>query len=223
MATKANPERPVRIWDAPTRLFHWLLALLVGAAYLSQELGHIDRHMTIGYVILTLVLFRVLWGFAGSEPSRFASFVPGPRGVIGYLRALLAGRPPKTPGHNPVGALLIFAMLALVAFQASTGLFANDDIFSEGPLAKLVDKDTSDWLTQMHETSFWILLGLVGVHVTANLGYELVLKQPVVRAMVSGSKPLPEAVRAPRLRSPWLALPVLAVAAVTVWYIVTRL
>ncbi len=223
MTIEAQDERPVRVWDVPTRIFHWLLATLVAGAYIAQETGQLERHMTIGYVVLTLVLFRVLWGFVGSEPSRFGAFVPTPGRLRHYVAGLVRGRPPKIAGHNPLGAVIIFAMLALVAFQAATGLFANDDIFTEGPLAKLVDDDTSDRLTDLHETSFYVLLALIGVHVAANISYELFLRQPVIQAMISGWKPLPERVRAPRLRPLWVALPVVAVAAVTVWYVVTRL
>ena len=216
-------ERPVRIWDVPTRVFHWLLATLVAGAYLTQETGQLDRHMTIGYVVLTLVLFRIIWGLIGSDTSRFVNFVPTPGGIARYLRGLVRGRPPKTAGHNPLGALLVYAMLGLVAFQAGTGLFANDAVFTEGPLAKLVDDETSNRLTDLHETSFWILLGLIGVHITANFTYEIVFRQPLIQAMVFGKKPLPADQPAPRLRPVWWAVPALAVAAGIVWYVVTRL
>ncbi len=223
-ATTSPPdERPVRVWDLPTRVFHWLLATLILAAYLTQDTGQLDRHMTVGYVVLTLVLFRILWGFVGSETSRFARFIPTPGSVGRYLGGLARGRPPKSVGHNPLGSLLVYAMLTLVAFQAATGLFSNDDIFTEGPLAKLVSDGTSDLLTDLHAQSFWILVGFIAVHVVANFAYELVYKQPLIQAMVTGSKPLPSSLPAPRLRPWWVALPVLAVAAVTVWYVVTRL
>ncbi len=222
MATNPETERAVRIWDVPTRAFHWLLAVLILAAYLTQEFGQLDRHMTIGYVVLTLVLFRILWGIIGSEPSRFVSFMPTPGKVGRYLAALSRGRPPKMAGHNPLGALLIFAMLVLVALQAGTGLFANDDIFTEGPLAKLVSSETSADLTDIHKTSFWILLWCIVAHVVANVGYEVVFRQPVIQAMVTGLKPLPAVIAAPRLRPLWLAVPPLALAGFTVWYVVTQ-
>jgi len=110
----------------------------------------------------------------------------------------------------------------LVAFQAGTGLFANDAIFSEGPLAKLVSDDTSDLLTDWHEQSFWILVGCIAVHVTANSLYELVFRQPLIRAMITGTKPVPAEAPAPRLRPAWWAVPALALAAGVVWYVVTR-
>jgi len=222
MASEREAERPVKIWDVPTRLFHWTLAGLIAATYVAQEAGRLQLHMTIGYVILTLVLFRLLWGLVGSRPSRFATFVPTPRRLARYSAAFVRGRPPSVAGHNPLGAVLIYAMLALVAVQAGSGLFANDDIFTEGPLAKLVSDDASDRLTALHETSFWILIGLIAVHIAANTLYEVVLRQPLIQAMISGTKPLPADEPAPPLRPAWWALPVLAVAAVVVWYVVTR-
>jgi len=222
MASEPEQERPVKIWDVPTRLFHWTLALLILAAYLSHEFSTIQRHMQIGYLVLGLVGFRLIWGVVGSETSRFWNFVPTPGWTAGYLRGLLHGRPPKTVGHNPLGSMLIYLMLVLVAFQATTGLFANDAIFSEGPLAKLVSDDSSDLMTDWHEQSFWILVGCIAVHITANVVSELVFRQPLIRAMITGTKPVPADAPAPRLRPAWWALPALAVAGAAVWYVVTQ-
>jgi cytochrome b len=113
-------------------------------------------------------------------------------------------------------------MLGLVAFQAGTGLFANDAIFSEGPLAKLVSDDTSDLMTDWHAQSFWILVGCIAVHVTANVVSEVVFRQPLIRAMIRGSKPVPADRPAPRLRPAWWAVPALALAGGAVWYVVTQ-
>jgi cytochrome b len=223
MASERGQVRKVKVWDVPTRLFHWVLALGILAAYLSHEFSTIERHMQIGYVVLTLVVFRLIWGVVGSQTSRFADFVPTPQATLAYVRASLGGRPPKTVGHNPLGSILIYVMLILVAFQAGTGLFANDAIFSEGPLAKLVSDDTSDLLTDWHEQSFWILVGCIAVHVTANVVNELVLREPLIRAMITGNKPLPADTPAPRLRPAWWAVPAVAVAAGVVWYVVTQL
>ncbi|MFW5679586.1 MAG: cytochrome b/b6 domain-containing protein, partial [Pseudomonadota bacterium] len=160
-----QPTRPVRVWDLPTRLFHWLLVVLVFLAWLSMELGRVDWHMTIGYIVLTLVLFRVIWGLMGSEPSRFANFVRGPGTTLRYTAELVRLRPRRSVGHNPLGAVFIVLMLALVAFQATTGLFADDAIFTRGPLAKLVSSETSKMLTSWHKQSFDLLVVLIIVHV----------------------------------------------------------
>ncbi len=222
MASEPEQERPVRIWDVPTRLFHWILALSILAAYLSHDFWTIQRHMQIGYIVLALVGFRLIWGVVGSETSRFWNFVPTPRWTADYVRGLRRGRPPKTVGHNPLGSMLIYLMLVLVAFQATTGLFANDAIFSEGPLAKLVSDDTSDLMTDWHEQSFWILVGCIAVHITANVMSEVVFRQPLIRAMITGTKPVPAEAPAPRLRPAWWAVPALAVAGGAVWYVVTQ-
>ena len=220
---KVTTSRPVRIWDLPTRLFHWLLVVLVFLSWLSAEFGHLDRHMTIGYIVLTLVLFRLIWGLVGSEPSRFAAFVRGPGAIGRYTADLARLRPPRSAGHNPLGAVFIVVMLALVAFQASTGLFADDAIFTRGPLAKLVSSETSKMLTSWHKQSFDLLVIVIAVHVAAAVLYEAVFKQKLVRAMFTGRKELPAGTPPPRLASPLLAVPVLAVAAGVVWYVVTKI
>ncbi|MEO1090622.1 MAG: cytochrome b/b6 domain-containing protein [Pseudomonadota bacterium] len=219
----AETTRRLEVWDLPTRLVHWALVVLVFLAWLSQEFGQMDRHMMIGYTILTLVLFRIVWGLYGSEPSRFVSFVRGPRAVVAYARDLLRGRPPKLAGHNPLGALAIVALLGLLLVQATAGLFADDDIFTQGPLAKLVSSETSSMLTNVHETVFWVLLGVIAVHVAAAAAYAGLLKQDLVRPMIHGRKTLPADTAAPSVRNPLWALPAAAFAAGVVWYVVNRL
>ena len=222
MPEQPPPTRAITIWDLPTRLFHWLLVVAIFLSWLSMELGHVERHMTIGYVVLTLVVFRILWGLVGSYPSRFVAFVRGPGAVFGYARDLLRGRPPKAAGHNPLGALFVLAMLGLVAFQASTGLFADDAIFNRGPLAKLVDSQTSRELTRWHKRSFDILMVIVAIHVAAAVLYRLVFKQKLIEAMITGRKDVPAGAPVPRLIHPLWAVPVVAAAAGIVWYVVTK-
>ncbi len=222
MTEPSAPLRPAKIWDLPTRLFHWLLVVLVFLSWLSMELGHVERHMTIGYLVLTLVLFRILWGIVGSKPSRFATFVRGPGAIVGYTLALLRGRPPVTAGHNPLGALAILLMLGLLALQATTGLFADDDIFNRGPLAKLVTSETSARLTRLHKQNFDILLIVLALHVAAAALYRFAFGQKLVRAMLTGHKDLPAAKPAPGLVHPLWAVPVLAAAGFAVWYVVTQ-
>lgn len=177
---------PVRIWDLPTRLFHWLLAALVLCSVATAKLGGlwIDWHMRAGYAILALVLFRVLWGFAGSRYARFANFVRGPRAVLDYLR----GRGAQGAGHSPLGALSVLALLAALLVQAASGLFANDAIATEGPLAKLVSGAVSDSLTSVHKRGEYLLYGLVGLHLAAIAFYRLVLRQDLLRPMLSGDR-----------------------------------
>lgn len=220
---KRSDVQSVQVWDAPTRLFHWLLVLLIAFSWYTGTEGIMEWHMRSGYAILTLVIFRLLWGLFGSQTARFAQFVKGPKAVIAYARALLAGRPPHPLGHNPLGTLMIIALLLLVGVQASTGLFANDDIFTDGPLTHLVSKETSDELTVIHKTVFDLLLAFAAVHIAANLIYRFLLKQDLITPMITGRTTSAAGQAAPRLRSPFLALVLLCVAAGAVYWVVTRL
>ena len=212
---------PVTVWDLPTRLFHWSLVILIGLAWYFGETGAMRWHMLCGQTILVLVLFRLCWGFLGSQTARFSDFVKGPGAALSYGRALLSGRSPAVVGHNPLGGLMVVALLLFILIQASTGLFANDDIFSEGPLADQVSKATSDQLTKLHKANFIVVGVLVLLHIAAALFYLLVKKDNLIRPMVTGRKLLDPA-QAPGLRHPLWALVVLAVAAALVWQLVTR-
>src|SRR5690606_16043794 len=174
------------VWDLPTRVFHWLLALLAVGAFVAAKAGGnwIDWHFRAGYAILTLVVFRIAWGFVGGRYARFRSFLYGPRDILAYLRG--APGAPAGPGHNPLGALSVFAMLLLFGAQAVLGLFANDDIASEGPLAALVSKDTSDFLTGLHQRHEIILLVLVGLHVAAIAWYRIFRRRRLLGPMITG-------------------------------------
>ena len=183
--------RPVRVWDAPTRIFHWALTALVVTSVASAKLDHMDVHLVSGQLILGLVLFRVIWGFVGSEHARFRAFVRGPGTVVHYARSLL--RPPSAfhAGHNPLGALMVVAMLLVLAFQAGSGLFANDDIVTEGPFARFVTKATSDAITRWHYANSYLIYVLAAAHVLAVLGYLIVLRQNLIGPMFTGVKRVP--------------------------------
>jgi cytochrome b len=188
--------RAVVVWDLPTRLFHWSLAALVAVSIYTGNVGGLrvmEWHKLSGYAILTLVLFRIVWGVIGGTPSRFASFLRGPRAVAAHLRAVAARRHAPLPGHNPAGGWIVVAMLVLLAVQASSGLFASDDIFIEGPLAKRVSKATGDTLTLVHEIGATAIYIVVAVHVAAVFAYLVVLRDNLIRPMVTGVRRLPEA------------------------------
>ncbi len=212
-----------QIWDLPTRLFHWLLVLLMAVSWYTGEEGLMDWHMRSGYAILTLIGFRLLWGILGSRTARFTNFVRGPRAIIEYGRALVARRPPRVFGHNPLGAVMIVALLLLAGLQASTGLFANDDIFTEGPLTHLVSKETSDQLTIIHKTSFNLLLACVAIHAAAALAYRYLLKEDLITPMITGRTTVIPEEGTPYQRSPLLALVLLGLAAGAVYLLVTRI
>jgi cytochrome b len=193
----AKDVRRVRVWDLPTRTFHWLLVLLVTVSFFTGKMSGtlMQYHEWSGVAILGLILFRVLWGFWGGTPSRFATFVCAPRKVFDYARSLLGKGHEAYLGHNPMGAYSILAMLTALLVQAGTGLFANDDIFTEGPLAHLVGKATSDWLTRIHLINQNIIVALVVLHLAAILFYWVVKRENLVLPMVTGRKHWHEAVR----------------------------
>ncbi|MFG1480675.1 cytochrome b/b6 domain-containing protein [Xanthobacter sp. V4C-4] len=205
--------RWIKVWDAPTRLFHWSLVGLVATSYVTARNGWIDWHFYSGYAILALVAFRILWGLFGSETSRFASFVKAPGTAVAHLRHVLKRQGEPETGHNAAGAYMVLALLGLLLVQTVSGLFANDGLFTEGPLASLAGGALSDRLTVLHGLSFDLILIAVALHVAAILAYAVLLRQDLVRPMITGWKRLPTAIAAPRLASPRLALVLLALAA----------
>jgi len=218
---------PVKVWDTPVRLFHWLLVLLFAFMFFSGKSGSewIEWHMRAGYAVLALVLFRILWGFAGSTHARFSHFLAGPAACIQCLKHLLARQPSPYPGHNPLGGWMVVALLLALLFQAGTGLFANDDLLSEGPLAVLISKAMSDQVSTIHSWNFNLLLLLAGMHLVAVLYHAGFMKENLIGAMFTGVKVLPARVAegvVARFASPWLALVLLAVAALAVYLIVKR-
>jgi cytochrome b len=177
---------PVRIWDLPTRLFHWSLVLLVVFSVMTAKIGGnwMDWHLRSGYAVLTLILFRLLWGFAGSRYALFAQFVRGPRAVLAYLRSAGAAY----AGHNPLGAWSVLTMLASLLVQAVTGLFANDEIATEGPLSKLVSGATVSWMTRIHSFNEKVIYALVALHVAAIAYYFFAKRENLVGPMLTGNK-----------------------------------
>jgi len=223
MTQKSENLQTVMVWDLPTRLFHWtLVALMIAQWWTAEQSSTMDYHVWGGYAILALVLFRLIWGFVGSDTVRFSDFVQGPNAALAYVKALLRGETPLYLGHNPMGGWSIIAMLILLLIQAGTGLFANDDILIEGPLYVWVSKDTSDWLTTIHRLNFNLLLAVIAVHISAVLFYLLVKRENLIHPMFSGRKRLPpEQINpAPRMVSPWLGLAVLVAALLAVWLLI---
>lgn len=212
-AGQNDGRRWIKVWDAPTRLFHWSIVALVTTSYVTARNGWIDWHFYSGYAILTLVLFRLLWGLFGSETARFGSFVRGPKAAIRHLVHLAKRQPEPEAGHNAAGAFMVLALLALLLFQAVSGLFSNDGLFTEGPLAALVGGAASDTLTKLHGLSFDLILIAVAVHVCAVVLYAVLVRQDLVRPMITGWKRLPLGVAAPRHAPLTVALVLLAVVA----------
>ena len=220
-------EAQVRVWDLPVRLFHWLLVLLLVFMYVTGKAGSewMTWHMRGGYAVLALVLFRVMWGFAGSTHARFTSFLAGPSACLGFAKKLMTRAPAPYAGHNPLGGWMVLLLLLALLFQTGTGLFSNDDLLSEGPLAALVSKATSDQLTGWHTWNVNLLLLLVALHVIAVLYHAGFMKENLIGAMFTGVKRMPADATGSmvaRFASSWLALVLLCVAALAVFLIVKR-
>jgi cytochrome b len=205
----------LRVWDLPTRLFHWLLAAAIAAAGITGEIGGgvIEIHGKIGLCIVGLIAFRLAWGVVGSTTARFSSFVRGPAAIRAYLQGTWRGI-----GHNPLGALSVLGLLALIAAQVGTGLFANDDIAFQGPLSVLIDKELSDALGELHEEVFGLLLTLIGLHLAAIVFYVRVKKHSLVNPMLTGwQDDAPNEAQAPKPAGPLALVIALAFAALAVW------
>ena len=221
-----EPLQAVRVWDLPTRTFHWLLAACVLGSVVSAKIGGnaMAWHFRLGYVVFTLLAFRVLWGLVGGRWSRFASFIYAPATVVRYLRGQAGPHEYLDVGHNPLGAFSVFALLALLAAQVGTGLFADDDISNTGPLIKFVSGATSSLLTKWHKNfGQWLILALVLLHVGAIVFYLVRKQQNLVRPMLTGDKLLPAHVpaSADHLASRGLALALAAACAALVAWLVS--
>jgi cytochrome b len=187
----------VRIWDLPTRFFHWSLASCFIALIFSAQLGFMDWHFRFGYVMMSLLLFRLIWGFVGGHWSRFSNFIFSPRTLLRYLRGHDA--PQLSTGHTPLGAVSVFALLLFLLVQVGTGLISDDEIASSGPLSHLVGGDlVSLATTYHHKVGKLLLLGLVAVHVFAILFYLWRKRQNLILPMLIGDKHLDQPVTASR-------------------------
>ena len=209
----------IRVWDFPTRLFHWSLVALIAFCWWSAEEEHLDWHLWSGYAVLFALLFRLLWGLIGSSTARFASFIRGPARVLDYLRNPGEWR---VAGHSPLGALSVVALLGVVGLIVATGLVLfDDDGFVSGPLASLASEDVSDEAEDLHELLFNLLLGLIGLHLAAILYYRLAHRKRLVRAMITGKGDYPSGTppmtAAPAVRAITCAL---IAAIITYWIIV---
>ena len=179
----------VRIWDLPTRLFHWLLAVSVIGLIVTAKVGGdaMNWHFRLGYVVFALLLFRLVWGFVGGRWSRFASFFPTPTRLGRYLRG--QARPEDHAGHNPLGAFSVLAMLLVLAAQVGTGLFSDDDIAFAGPLTGLVAGSTVRAASSYHkDVGQLLVIGLVVLHLLAIAFYFFAKRKNLVRPMVTGDK-----------------------------------
>jgi cytochrome b len=215
----------IRVWDLPTRLFHWLLAAAVIGLVITATVGGnwMNWHLRLGYAVLTLLLFRLVWGFVGGHWSRFGSFLYAPSSLIAYLQGRV--RPEHRVGHTPLGALSVFALLLVLVAQVSTGLMSDDEIAFFGPLVRFVSGDTVALATSYHKNvGKFIVIALVVLHVAAIAFYKWVKRDNLVRPMVVGDKQVAANLRVPHTRdtaaSRALALIVLALCGGAVAWLV---
>lgn len=213
----------VKVWDLPVRLFHGLLLALVGFSWWSGEQGgdRMNWHSWSGYAILTLVVFRIGWGFIGSDTARFVSFVRGPRASFTYLRSALKRQPKAYLGHNPLGGWMIMALLLVLLIQVVTGLLGNDDSDYQAPLAHWLSHDASSLMTTLHAYNFDLLLILVGLHVVAVLTHVMLHRDDMLKAMLTGVKTSLTGEHAGRMASNWRALSIVAVVVLGVYALVS--
>ncbi|WP_144210134.1 cytochrome b/b6 domain-containing protein [Shewanella donghaensis] len=208
----------IKVWDIPTRLFHWLTVILLFSLWWTADAGEMEWHQVCAYSFLGLIIFRLLWGFIGSDTAKFSGFVAGPNKVAKYLTGKV-----KEPvvGHNPMGGYMVMLMLMVLVLQLITGLFASDDIFTEGPLYSMVSSDTASFLTWLHKTNFNIILGCIVLHLSAITLYAI-KGNNLVGAMISGRKTLTKdeyqrLSSEPKIRSPLIALVVIGLIGSGIW------
>ncbi|MSP98265.1 MAG: cytochrome B [Betaproteobacteria bacterium] len=232
-ASQSKPQRAVKVWDLPVRLFHWSLVVLFAFLFWSGKTGGnaLEYHLYAGYTVLALALFRVAWGFAGSTHARFASFLAGPRRCIAFAWKLLSKEPVHVAGHNPLGGWMVVVILVSLLVQTGAGLFSNDDIATQGPLAGLISKQLSDRVSSIHFWNSNLLLALAAAHIVAVLFHVFVKKESLVSAMFTGVKKFDPAAQnaaestestAVRFVSSWRALALFVLALVAVFLIVKR-
>lgn len=214
----------VRVWDLPTRAFHWLLAAVVIGAVVTGYIGGglIDWHARLGYAALALLLFRIIWGLVGGHWSRFRNFLYGPRSLLAYVRG--QPHPDHLVGHTPLGAASVFAMLTLMLLQVASGLIATDDISFSGPLNRFVSDAQGSLATWYHkQVGQWIVIGLVALHAGAIAYYLWRKKLNLIGPMVFGDRRLRHAARPSRDdRSTWLlAFVIFAACAAAVYRLVS--
>lgn len=191
-----EPIRPTKnepmqlVWDLPIRIFHWVLTIAILVSIITAKIGGLDAmelHVYCGCLVLSLIVFRLIWGLVGTDYARFSNFVKGPTKVVDYLRQFILQKPGHSTGHNPAGGWMVLLMLGALLLQASSGLFVTDDIFTEGPLAHLITGDQQSILSQIHSFGEYLVPTLVLVHLAAIMLHRL-KGEHLTLAMVHGKK-----------------------------------
>ncbi len=201
------------VWDLPTRLFHWSVVALVAAAYVTWRLNWMGWHAWTGDALLALVLWRVLWGFVGSDSARFSRFLASPAAAVRHLAHVFRREPDREAGHNPAGGWMVLLLLALLLGQTLTGIYVDNDVADVGPLTEMMPAPFDNAMTALHGLFWDALLVAVALHVLAILVYAVAKRHNLLLPMITGRKTLPATVPAPRTARPGHALLALAGAA----------
>jgi cytochrome b len=208
--------RAILVWDFPTRLFHWLTAALIAVAYITYLLGWMNWHAVAGDAALTLIAFRLLWGFFGSQTARFARFVAAPRAALAHLRQIFRREPDRQVGHNAAGGWMVLLLLALVLGEALSGIYVQNDVANQGPLSEITPARIANAITASHRIFWDALLGAILLHILAIIVYAAAKGQDLVRPMVTGRKILPPGVAQPPVAGTSRAAFLLAISALAV-------
>ncbi|HEY1560707.1 MAG TPA: cytochrome b/b6 domain-containing protein [Caulobacteraceae bacterium] len=208
--------RIVLVWDIFIRVFHWLIVALIAAAYATWRLNWMVWHGWVGNAVLTLLLFRLAWGFFGGETARFSRFLTSPRTVLQHLKDSLRREPDHEVGHNPAGGWMVFILLALILAETLTGLYVANDVADEGPITEMAPAWVANAVTSAHAILWDALLAAIVLHVVAIAAFAVIKGQNLLRPMITGTKVMPASVAEPRTGSPArAALLLLACAVVT--------
>jgi cytochrome b len=224
-------KKIIRVWDLPIRLFHWLLVLCIIGSFISVNLGGnaMEWHAYFGYSVLTLLIFRITWGFVGSTHARFSSFLPNREKILNHLQ----GKAPSVLGHNPLAAISVFALLLVLSVQVFTGLFVDDEIAFQGPLAKYVPNWLVSILSEIHGGNQVVIYTLITIHIAAIIYYKKFRGEDLITPMISGDKEIDPSEEANYLPSDLgrasqdgalqrgIALVLLSLIAVVVGYLIT--
>ena len=195
----SDSRHMVLVWDAATRLFHWLVTLFVAAAYVTWQLNWMDFHAWVGKGLLGLLLFRLLWGFFGSETARFSSFVVSPRRAARYLASAFRRSIDREVGHNPAGGWMVLLLLTLLFGESLTGLYVANDVADVGPLTEITPAGLANAITVLHRLLWNALLVAIALHLLAILIYALAKGHNLVLPMLTGKKSLPMDVPQPQM------------------------
>jgi len=214
----------IKVWDIPIRLFHWVLVALVTSQFLIAWVftEQIDLHVTLGYLTLALIVFRIFWGFIGTAYAQFKNFLVSPTSLVAYTKGLFnQTSQPKSAGHNPIGGYSTIAIILCILAQGFSGLFCDDDVFTAGPLRHLVSDNVTSIFNQVHALNAKILVGLLCTHVLAIFWYLLVKRENLIKPMVTGKKiAIKDDKHMNWTEKPLAALLALALASIAVWVVI---